>query len=97
MKYDILLLVNEDFKVKLKVVLMNGFNDNEINDLINLTKNLPISVRFIKFMAFDGNKWDKSKMVFYAEVMQQVNTSLTEAQIERLQDAPNDTSKNYKI
>ncbi len=36
-------------------------------------------------------------MVFYAEVMQQVNTSLTEAQIERLQDAPNDTSKNYKI
>ncbi len=56
MKYDILLLVNEDFKVKLKVVLMNGFNDNEINDLINLTKNLPISVRFIKFMAFDGNK-----------------------------------------
>ncbi|MFD0988916.1 GTP 3',8-cyclase MoaA [Mariniflexile jejuense] len=94
---NILLLVNEGFKVKLNVVLMNGFNDNEINDFINLTKNLPISVRFIEFMPFDGNKWDKSKMVSYAEVMQQVNTNFTEAQIERLQDAPNDTSKNYKI
>lgn len=94
---NILLLVNEGFKVKLNVVLMNGFNDNEINDFINLTKNLPISVRFIEFMPFDGNKWDMSKMVSYKEVMQQVNTTFTEAQIERLQDAPNDTSKNYKI
>jgi molybdenum cofactor biosynthesis protein A len=94
---NILLLVNEGFKVKVNAVLMKGFNDNEIIDFINFTKDLPISVRFIEFMPFDGNKWDMSKMVSYKEVMSYVNASFTEDQIERLQDAPNDTSKNYRI
>ena len=76
---------------------MKDFNDNEIIDFINFTKDLPISVRFIEFMPFDGNKWDMSKMVSYKEVMTYVNASFSEDQIERLTDAPNDTSKNYKI
>jgi cyclic pyranopterin phosphate synthase len=94
---NMLLLVEEGFKVKVNVVLMKGFNENEIIDFINLTKDLPIVVRFIEFMPFDGNKWDMSKMVSYAEVMTYVNASFSEASIQRLQDAPNDTSKNYKI
>lgn len=94
---NMLLLVEEGFKVKVNVVLMKGFNENEIIDFINLTKNLPIVVRFIEFMPFDGNKWDMSKMVSYAEVMTYVNASFSEVNIQRLQDAPNDTSKNYKI
>ncbi|MEH6536151.1 MAG: GTP 3',8-cyclase MoaA [Psychroserpens sp.] len=94
---NILLLVKEGFKVKVNVVLMKDFNEDEIIDFIHFTKDLPIVVRFIEFMPFDGNKWNISKMVSYAEVMQFVNTSFSETQIERLQDAPNDTSKNYKI
>ncbi|OEK08171.1 cyclic pyranopterin phosphate synthase MoaA [Flavivirga aquatica] len=94
---NILLLVKEGFTVKVNAVLMKGFNDNEIIDFINFTKDLPISVRFIEFMPFDGNKWDMSKMVSYAEVMEYVNASFLKENIERLQDAPNDTSKNYKI
>jgi cyclic pyranopterin phosphate synthase len=76
---------------------MKGVNDDEIIDFIHLTKDLPVSIRFIEFMPFDGNKWDLSKMVSYAEVMTYVNASFLESEIERLQDAPNDTSKNYKI
>lgn len=91
------LLIQEGFKVKLNAVLIKGFNDNEIIDFINLSKDLPISVRFIEFMPFDGNKWDKAKMVSYAEVMEKVNSSFNKSQVIRLQDAPNDTSKNYKI
>ncbi|WP_341215966.1 GTP 3',8-cyclase MoaA [uncultured Wocania sp.] len=94
---NILLLIKEGFNVKVNAVLMKGFNDNEIIDFIKFTKNLPISVRFIEFMPFDGNKWDISKMVSYKEVMNQVNASFSEEEIERIQDAPNDTSKNYKI
>ena len=94
---NILLLVSEGFKVKLNAVLMKDFNQNEIIDFINFTKDLPISVRFIEFMPFDGNKWDMKKMVSYKEVMEDVNAHFSESQIERLQDAPNDTSKNYKI
>ena len=48
-------------------------------------------------MPFDGNKWDKEKMVSYAEVMTHVNNSYTLNDVIRLQDAPNDTSKNYQI
>ncbi|WP_189362682.1 GTP 3',8-cyclase MoaA [Algibacter mikhailovii] len=94
---NILLLVKAGFTVKVNAVLMKGFNDNEIIDFINFTKDLPVSVRFIEFMPFDGNKWDMSKMVSYAEVMTYVNEAFPANKIERLQDAPNDTSKNYKI
>jgi molybdenum cofactor biosynthesis protein A len=94
---NMLLLVEEGFNVKVNVVLMKDFNENEIIDFINLTKDLPIVIRFIEFMPFDGNKWDMSKMVSYAEVMEHVNASIPEKDINRLQDAPNDTSKNYKI
>lgn len=94
---NILLLVEEGFKVKVNAVLMKGFNDNEIIDFINFTKDLPISVRFIEFMPFEGNKWDMGKMVSYAEVMKYVNEAFENENFERLQDAPNDTAKNYKI
>ena len=91
------LLIQEGFNVKLNAVLIKGFNDNEIIDFINLSKDLSISVRFIEFMPFDGNKWDKGKMVSYAEVMDHVNANFEASQVIRLKDAPNDTSKNYKI
>ncbi|WP_347923111.1 GTP 3',8-cyclase MoaA [Pontimicrobium sp. SW4] len=91
------LLIQEGFNVKLNAVLIKDFNDNEIIDFINLSKDLPISVRFIEFMPFDGNKWDKGKMVSYVEVMEKVNSSFDVSKVIRLQDAPNDTSKNYKI
>jgi cyclic pyranopterin phosphate synthase len=94
---NIMLLIKEGFKVKLNAVLIKGFNDNEIIDFIEFTKELPVSVRFIEFMPFDGNAWDKAKMVSYAEVMTYVNGHYDEQKVIRMQDAPNDTSKNYTI
>jgi cyclic pyranopterin phosphate synthase len=94
---NIMLLIKEGFKVKLNAVLIKGFNDNEIIDFIEFTKELPVSVRFIEFMPFDGNEWNKAKMVSYAEVMTYVNAHYDEQKVIRMQDAPNDTSKNYTI
>jgi cyclic pyranopterin phosphate synthase len=48
-------------------------------------------------MPFNGNKWDKSNMVSYSEVMDYVHAAFPENEVLRLKDAPNDTSKNYKI
>ena len=48
-------------------------------------------------MPFDGNKWDMAKMLSYKEIMQRVCETFSEDQIIRMNDAPNDTSKNYKI
>lgn len=94
---NILLLVKNGFKVKINAVLIKGFNDDEIIDFIKLTKELPISFRFIEFMPFDGNKWDLKKMVSYAEVMEVAKSHFSNDKIERIKDAENDTSKNYKI
>lgn len=91
------LLLKENFNVKLNVVLIKAFNDNEINDFIELTKDKNVQVRFIEFMPFNGNQWDKSKLVSYAEIMEVVQSKYNVSEIERLQDAPNDTAKNFRI
>lgn len=40
--------------VKLNVVVVKGLNDHEVLDFVDMTKNKPISVRFIEFMPFTG-------------------------------------------
>lgn len=91
------LLLNHDFQVKVNVVLMKGFNDNEIVDFINLTESLPISVRFIEFMPFAGNEWDRSKMVSQIEILSQVETCFTFDKIQKLEDEKNFTARTYKV
>jgi cyclic pyranopterin phosphate synthase len=36
--------------VKINVVLMKGFNEDEIVDFVNITRNLPLEIRFIELM-----------------------------------------------
>jgi molybdenum cofactor biosynthesis protein A len=91
------LLDANGFQLKLNVVVIKGFNDNEIIDFIELTKDRNIQIRFIEFMPFDGNQWNKEKLVSYAEIMTQVNTFYSDQNVERTQDKPNDTAKNHKI
>lgn len=96
--YDnILLLIKEGFHVKVNAVLIKGVNDDEIIDFIKLTKALPISVRFIEFMPFDGNKWNKSKLVTQEDILTQVEAGFDTADIIKLEDEDNFTSRNYQI
>ncbi len=44
------------FKVKINVVLMKGFNEDEISDFIDITRDRPIDVRFIELMPFTGQQ-----------------------------------------
>lgn len=96
--YDnILLLLNEDFQVKINVVLMKNVNDNEIIDFIKFTQDHKVIVRFIEFMPFDGNQWDREKTVSYDEIMDIVHQNFTAENIVRLQDEAHDTTRNFKI
>lgn len=94
---NIELLQQHSFRVKLNVVLMKGFNEDEILDFIALTQHQNIQIRFIEFMPFNGNEWDRSKLVSYAEILETLRSHDDFHQIERLDDAPHDTAKNYKI
>jgi molybdenum cofactor biosynthesis protein A len=94
---NIELLIQEGFMVKLNVVLMKGFNDDEIIDFINYTRDKPITVRFIEFMPFDGNNWDKSKLVTFDEVLKAVNAHYAKVGVESIPNEKNFTARNYKI
>ena len=43
-------------KIKLNTVLVGGFNDNEIENLTDLTRKYPVDVRFIELMPIGGSK-----------------------------------------
>nr|GEW07585.1 cyclic pyranopterin monophosphate synthase, mitochondrial isoform X1 [Tanacetum cinerariifolium] len=81
--------------VKVNCVVMRGFNDDEICDFVELTKDKPINVRFIEFMPFDGNVWNVKKLVSYAEMLDIVGKRYTG--LKRIQDHPTETAKNFTI
>ena len=94
---NILLLIEEGFKVKINVVLLRSFNENEIIDFIEFTKNNHVSVRFIEFMPFDGNLWDRSKMVSSAQILDEVSENFAPNTIIPLKNEENFTARNFKI
>ncbi|XP_019518928.1 PREDICTED: molybdenum cofactor biosynthesis protein 1 [Hipposideros armiger] len=55
--------------VKVNCVVMRGLNEDELLDFVALTEGLPLDVRFIEYMPFDGNKWNFKKMVSYKEML----------------------------
>jgi len=85
------------FKMKINCVLMKGENDDEIVDFIRFTEDLPISVRFIEFMPFDGNKWNMSKLVSEAEILGQVEKAFGKEKLISLPDEKNLTARKFKI
>ncbi|NWW57271.1 MOCS1 protein, partial [Ifrita kowaldi] len=40
--------------VQVNCVVMRGFNEDEVLDFVDFTKDLPLDVRFIEYMPFDG-------------------------------------------
>ena len=93
-KNNIQLLLDSNFKVKVNVVVVKGLNEQEIPDFIEWTRALPIHVRFIEFMPFDGNRWKSNKLVTWKEMLAIITSKY---EIEAQENLPNDTSKNYRI
>ncbi|KAG6845354.1 hypothetical protein H0H87_010463 [Tephrocybe sp. NHM501043] len=81
--------------VKLNVVVIKGLNDSEIYDFVEMTKDSPLSVRFIEFMPFSGNKWDSKKMVPSSELLERLIRKYPS--LYRAADELNDTARSWKI
>ncbi len=94
---NLFLLLDEGFRVKLNVVLMKDFNEDEIVDFIELTRELPISVRFIEFMPFDGNEWNKTKLITQQEILDQVEGHFGKKNLFKLENEKNFTARNFRI
>jgi cyclic pyranopterin phosphate synthase len=92
---NIRLLLAENFVVKLNVVVMRGVNDDEVNDFVRLTLDQPnLHVRFIEFMPFNGNQWDMSKIVSYADLITDINT---EFDFQKLAGELHDTAQRFQV
>ncbi|KAK7874521.1 hypothetical protein R5R35_001602 [Gryllus longicercus] len=81
--------------VKVNCVVMRGFNDDEICDFVELTKDRNLDIRFIEYMPFTGNKWNDKKMVPFDEMLKIIKSSYPH--ICALPNGPNDTSKAYHV
>jgi cyclic pyranopterin phosphate synthase len=93
--YDnIHLLLENDIRAKVNVVMMKDFNDHEINDFVAWTKNTPVHVRFIEFMPFQGNRWTSNKVLTLQQILQTVEAEYSYI---RLKDELNDTAKKFMV
>ena len=82
------------FVLKLNVVVMKGRNEEEILDFVHYVKDRPINVRFIEYMPFKGNSWDKDTLYPYKEIKELIEKDFA---LVPLEDASDDVAKNFHI
>ncbi|GGB92908.1 GTP 3',8-cyclase MoaA [Dyadobacter sediminis] len=92
---NIRLLLAEGFVVKINMVVMRGINDDEVSDFVRLTVDEPnLHVRFIEFMPFNGNQWDMSKIVSYADLLSGISTDFD---FQKLPGELQDTAHRFQV
>lgn len=65
--------IKKGFKVKINVVLIGGFNDDEIHDFVNLANEYELEVRFIELMQIgETANWSKDKFISNKIVLEKV-------------------------
>ncbi|EDW94072.1 molybdenum cofactor biosynthesis protein 1 isoform X2 [Drosophila yakuba] len=89
------LAVQLGYRPKVNCVLMRDFNEDEICDFVEFTKERPVDVRFIEYMPFSGNKWHTERLISYKDTLQTIRQRWPDFQA--LPNGPNDTSKAYAV
>jgi molybdenum cofactor biosynthesis protein A len=89
-------LIKHEIPTKINAVIMDGKNTEDILSMVELTKDYPVSVRFIEEMPFNGTgdhyptlEWNYKRII---EHIREAYPSL-----EKIPDPPNSTSYNYQI
>ncbi|XP_027201090.2 molybdenum cofactor synthesis 1 [Dermatophagoides pteronyssinus] len=81
--------------VKINFVPIQGLNDDEIEDFIELTKDSNLEIRFIEYMPFDGNHWRSDKMLSFEQLIKRIESKFN---INRLPPKSiNDTAILYQV
>jgi len=94
---NIELAIKEGFTVKLNYVAKRDDNETEIIDFIELTKAWNVDVRFIEFMPFGGNAWNKDQIISLDQILEKAELHYGKDDVEKHQDTKHDTTKHYKI
>jgi cyclic pyranopterin phosphate synthase len=90
------LLLKYGIEVKINAVVMEGKNTEDIQTLAALTKELPVSVRFIEEMPFNGDGHDFSGLAWnHVRILNHLREFYPD--IQKMTDPPFSTSLNYTI
>jgi GTP 3',8-cyclase / cyclic pyranopterin monophosphate synthase len=89
------LAIQLGYRPKINCVVMKNFNEEEICDFVEWTRDRLVDIRFIEYMPFSGNKWQTEKLVSYNEMLNMIHEKFPN--FKALQNGPNDTSKAYKV
>jgi cyclic pyranopterin phosphate synthase len=89
-------LLHHHIEVKINSVVMEGKNTQDIISLAALTKDLPVSVRFIEEMPFNGADHNYSGITWnYVRIMEELSHAFPE--IRKIPDPEFSTANNYQI
>lgn len=80
--------------VKINAVIAKNLNENEILDFVSLATKTNIEVRFIEFMPFNGNQWEKDLLVNKSTILKHIQTQYT---LQQIPTETNSTSAVYSI
>jgi cyclic pyranopterin phosphate synthase len=89
-------LLSNEMNVKLNAVVMEGKNTEDIIPLVQITKDLPVSVRFIEEMPFNGDGHQHSGITWnYLRILEEIKKHFPK--IQKKKDPLFSTSLNYEI
>lgn len=89
-------LLSQSIPVKINAVVMEGKNEADIYSLIELTRNHPVSVRFIEEMPFNGSGAHYAQLNWnHKKILSHIRTAYPELQ--KLPDTPGSTAAMYHI
>jgi len=80
-------------KVKVNAVIINKINDDELIEFVEYFKNLDVELRFIEFMPFGSNEWQKDGFVSAEEMKNKIQTAF---KLVKLED-DNRIADNYAV
>ncbi len=64
----------EDFKVKINMVVLKGINETEIIRFIQYFSKLSVEVRFIEFMPLCGDKWREDYFFSFDKIIEMITS-----------------------
>ncbi|MDO6743364.1 GTP 3',8-cyclase MoaA [Tenacibaculum soleae] len=89
------LLEQSSLNLKLNVVVQSGFNTDEINDFVRLTKDKNIAVRFIEEMPFNGKgQREIGENWNYHKILEEIKS---EYSVTNIVSEKSSTSRNFSI
>lgn len=90
------MLLESEIPVKINAVVMDGKNTDEIHALAELTRNLPVSVRYIEEMPFNGEGQHYPVLHWtHARILAELKNAYPK--LERRPDPPHATAMHYQV